>query len=112
MRALVLGGHGAVGAGIVSALRAAGDIALAAGPDPARADRFVDLHDPATLRTATADVDVVINASGMEDPDAVAALTELGSAVVDITATRRMSPPWNVSTLPARCWSASGWHPG
>jgi NAD(P)-dependent dehydrogenase (short-subunit alcohol dehydrogenase family) len=87
MKALVLGGYGTVGAVIVNTLRAAGDIALVAGRDPARADRVVDLHDPDTLRSATADVDVVVNASGIEDPDAVAALTEFGSAVVDITAT-------------------------
>jgi hypothetical protein len=90
MKALVLGGYGAVGARVVDALRAAGDEALAAGRDPARADRVVDLHDlhdRDSLGTATADVDVIVNASGIEDAGAVAALTGLGLAVVDVTAT-------------------------
>lgn len=86
MNALVLGGYGAVGARIVGALRAAGDVAVAAGRDRVRADRVVDLRDPDALRTAVADVDVVVNASGVEEPEVVAALTELGVAVVDITA--------------------------
>jgi NAD dependent epimerase/dehydratase family enzyme len=70
VRALVLGGYGAVGAEVVSELRAGGDDGLVAGRDPARADQVVDLHDPgaATYRTALASVDVVVNAAGIENP--------------------------------------------
>lgn len=100
MRALVLGGYGAVGAKVVDALRSGGAVALAAGRNPERADRVVDLGDPHSVRTAGADVDVVVNASGVEDADVVGALTEAGVAVVDVTATtgfvaalERLGPP-------------------
>ncbi|HEY8527308.1 MAG TPA: hypothetical protein VIL48_20230 [Acidimicrobiales bacterium] len=87
MKALVLGGYGAVGALVVDAVRSAHGVAIAAGRDPARADRVVDLRDLDGLRAAAADVDVVVNASGVEEPGAVAALTEGGVGVVDVTAT-------------------------
>jgi uncharacterized protein YbjT (DUF2867 family) len=45
VKALVLGGYGAVGARIVAALRSEGDVAVAAGRDAARAERVVDLSD-------------------------------------------------------------------
>jgi uncharacterized protein YbjT (DUF2867 family) len=79
-----------------------------AGRDPARADRVVDLHDPDTLRSATADLDVVVNASGIEDPEAVAALTEFGSAVVDITATTAYIAALEPSMAKTRSSVASG----
>jgi hypothetical protein len=85
MKALVLGGYGTVGAVIVNTLRAAGDVALVAGRDPARADRVVDLHDPDTLGSATRRRRRRGQRLGNRDPDAVAALTEFGSAVVDIS---------------------------
>lgn len=87
--ALVLGGYGAVGARIVAQLRASGEVAFAAGRDAARADRVIDLRQASagTLRAALADVDVVVNAAGLEDPSLVAWLAGHGVAVVDITAT-------------------------
>lgn len=89
MRALVLGGYGSSGAPAVEMLRAAGDTALAAGRDPARADRVVDLSEPGhgSLVAALDGVDVVINAAGVEDPAVVAAVTAHGVAFVDVTAT-------------------------
>jgi len=45
MTVLVLGGYGAVGARIVAELRHEGTEAIAAGRDPLRADRVVDLRD-------------------------------------------------------------------
>lgn len=88
MKVLVLGGYGEVGARIVAQLRAAGDVAIAAGRDPARADRVVDLNEAGaeSLRTAVADTDVVINAAGVEDPALASLITHHGSALVDITA--------------------------
>lgn len=90
MRALVLGGYGAVGARIVAQLRQGdrGDVAVAAGRDPTRADRVVELgqRDADSLNAALADVDVVINASGIEDPALVALVADQGRAWVDITA--------------------------
>ena len=86
MRALVLGGYGAVGARIVAQLRSGGDVAIAAGRDPARADRVVNLADAGTLRAALSDVDVVVNAAGVEDPAVAALITGYGAALVDITA--------------------------
>lgn len=102
MRVLVLGGYGATGAPIVALLRAGGDTALAAGRDPRRADRVLDLRrlDPAGVRAAVSDVDVVVNASGLEDPAAAAAFLEHGVGFVDVTATigyiavlERLAPP-------------------
>ncbi|MDK1474850.1 saccharopine dehydrogenase [Streptomyces sp. 549] len=90
MRVLVLGGYGAVGSRVVTLLREQGHKALAAGRDAAKADRVVDLRAPDTaatsLRGALADVDVVVNASGVEDPGLVATASREGVAFVDITA--------------------------
>jgi saccharopine dehydrogenase-like NADP-dependent oxidoreductase len=90
MRALVLGGYGVSGAPAVEMLRAGGDSAVAAGRDPARADRVIDLRAPdrAAFVDALDDVDVVVNAAGGEDPGLVAAAANRGVAFVDITATR------------------------
>ncbi|GGQ77084.1 NAD-dependent epimerase/dehydratase family protein [Couchioplanes azureus] len=87
MRILVLGGYGAVGARIVAELRAAGEQAVVAGRDPARADRVVDLSDVTTYRAALTGIDVVVNAAGTEDPALAVVATECGAAFVDITAT-------------------------
>lgn len=102
MKALVLGGYGAVGAEVVSELGAGGDDCLVAGRDPARADRVVDLHEPGatTYRNALARVDVVVNAAGVENPALAAIAAQHGAAFVDITATsgyvaalERLRPP-------------------
>ncbi|MGC5009529.1 saccharopine dehydrogenase [Streptosporangium sp. DT93] len=87
MRALVLGGYGAVGARIVDGLRAGGDVALAAGRDVARADVRVDLNVPASVRAALPGIDVVVNAAGVEDPALADVVTRHGAAFVDVTAT-------------------------
>lgn len=88
MKVLVLGGYGAVGTRIVAQLRARGDVALAAGRNAARADRVVDLEgsDTGSLRAALSDVDAVINAAGLEDPNLVAQIAR-DVPFVDITAT-------------------------
>lgn len=89
MRALVLGGYGAVGILVAEQLRERGHTTFAAGRDPARADRTLDLSSgpgPAYL-DALADIDVVVNASGTEDIALALAATERGVAFVDITAT-------------------------
>ncbi|MFB9880168.1 NAD-dependent epimerase/dehydratase family protein [Planobispora siamensis] len=87
MRALVLGGYGAVGAGIVAELRRRGEEALAAGRNPRLADVVVDLREPRSLAAALPGVDVVVNAAGAEDPTVAEAVTGAGAAFVDITAT-------------------------
>lgn len=102
MGVLVLGGYGAVGREIVALLRDEGVTVWSAGRDPTRADRAIDLRAPAAaaLREALTDVDVVVNAAGVEDPALVAAITAHGAAVVDITASggyvaalERLAPP-------------------
>ena len=79
-----------------------GDDCLVAGRDPARADRLVDLREPgaASYRTALTNVDVVVNAAGIENPALAAIAAEHGAAFVDITATsgyvaalERLRPP-------------------
>ncbi|MBG0831892.1 saccharopine dehydrogenase [Planomonospora sp. ID67723] len=100
MKVLVLGGYGAVGARIVTELRAGGAAALAAGRDSRRADVTVDLREPRTLHAALEGVDAVVNAAGAEDPALVETVTGRGVAFVDITATagyvtavERLTPP-------------------
>ncbi|QFG24383.1 saccharopine dehydrogenase [Actinomadura sp. WMMB 499] len=86
---LVLGGYGAVGRPVVALLREGGDTAITAGRDAARADRPVDLAETG-LRSylgALAGIDVVVNASGAEDPRLAELATARGAAFVDITAT-------------------------
>ncbi|MDL9947605.1 hypothetical protein QSJ19_18860 [Gordonia sp. ABSL11-1] len=70
MRALVLGGHGAVGSVVAVELGALGHEAVptgrSAGPDGLR----IDLRTPqgvGALTAAATDHDVVVNASGVED---------------------------------------------
>lgn len=89
MNVLVLGGYGAVGGHLVAALRDAGDTAVAAGRDPARADVVVDLADPAltAYRAALRGTDIVVNASGAENPELAAVAGRCGCVFVDITAT-------------------------
>ncbi|WP_304455047.1 saccharopine dehydrogenase [Nocardiopsis sp. YSL2] len=89
MHALVLGGYGAVGALTTAALRERGHTASTAGRDPRRADRPCDLSEPGLrgYRDALEGVDVVVNASGAEDPALVSAAAEQGAAFVDATAT-------------------------
>jgi hypothetical protein len=87
MTVLVLGGYGAVGARIVAELRHEGAEAIAAGRDPVRADRVVDLRDEASYRAALSTVDVVVNASGLENPNLAVATTDYGAAFVEISAT-------------------------
>ena len=87
MRALVLGGAGEVGARIVAELRASGDVAFAVDRQAARVDRVVDIRaDLGALRGALADVNVVINATGLEEPALAAVAARHGVAFVDITA--------------------------
>lgn len=86
VRVVVLGGYGAVGRLVVERLRAQGATAYAAGRDPRRADRVVDLAEPETLDAALADIDVAINAAGVEDPHLVTRVTSRGVGFVDITA--------------------------
>jgi saccharopine dehydrogenase-like NADP-dependent oxidoreductase len=102
MNVLVLGGYGAIGSLIVDQLRAAGDIAWAAGRDATRADRPLDLHrlDAESVRSAVADVDVVVNAAGVEDPALAGLFLEQAVGFVDITAAspyvaalERLEPP-------------------
>ena len=102
MKVLVLGGYGAVGARIVAQLRTTGDVALAAGRDPARADRVVDLREGASsaLRAALTDVDVIVNAAGLENPALAMLIAGRGIPFVDITAStgyvaalERLDPP-------------------
>ncbi|OJF10566.1 saccharopine dehydrogenase NADP-binding domain-containing protein [Couchioplanes caeruleus] len=87
MRVLVLGGYGAVGARVVAELRRRGDEPIVAGRDPQRAERVVDLADPAALRAAAAGAEVVVNAAGHEDPAIAQEVTDAGAAFVDVTAT-------------------------
>lgn len=86
---LILGGYGAVGRHLAARLRQGGDTALTAGRDPARADRPVDLNEPdlRSYRAALAGMDVVVNASGAENPRLAEVAAREGAAFVDITAT-------------------------
>ncbi|MDL4813786.1 NAD-dependent epimerase/dehydratase family protein [Actinomadura opuntiae] len=99
---LVLGGYGAVGRHLVARLWQDGHVALTAGRDAARADRPIDLAQPdlRSYLSALVGIDVVVNASGKEDPRLAELATAQGAAFVDITATtsyvtalERLDPP-------------------
>lgn len=87
MRALVLGGYGAVGSRLVAELRAAGHLTLVAGRDSSRSERVVDLSDRDSYARSLVDVDAVINASGVEDPWLASMATDRAVGFVDISAT-------------------------
>lgn len=102
IHALVLGGYGVTGAGVVERLRRGGDRATVVGRDPARADLAVDLRvgPSRPLRDAIAQADVVVNASGLEDLRFLESAARHGVPFVDVTATtayvqaiERWSPP-------------------
>ncbi|KAB2386211.1 NAD-dependent epimerase/dehydratase family protein [Actinomadura montaniterrae] len=99
---LVLGGYGAVGRHLVARLRQDGHTALTAGRDAVRADRPVDLAQPdlRSYQSSLDGIDVVVNASGKEEPRLAELATARGAAFVDITATasyvaalERLDPP-------------------
>ncbi|MFC9660192.1 NAD-dependent epimerase/dehydratase family protein [Nocardia sp. NPDC127606] len=87
MSVLVLGGYGTVGAHLVRLLRAEGVTTHAAGRDPARADRVVDLRDIAGVDAALAGATVVVNCAGAEDIRLARACAGRGIVFVDISAT-------------------------
>ena len=112
MRSLVLGGYGAVGAHVVRRLRGIGAVAHVAGRDPRRADRVVDLTQPASLTDALSNVDVVVNCAGVEDAALVERITSHGVAVVDITATARYVEALERLSLPQPVTLSVGLAPG
>jgi hypothetical protein len=89
MKAMILGGYGAVGAGVADDLRARGCAVVTTGRDPARADLVIDLREPGLrrFRESLDGVDVVVNAAGIEDPGIVSAATSEGAGFIDVTAT-------------------------
>ncbi|ORM28744.1 NAD-dependent epimerase/dehydratase family protein [Williamsia sp. 1135] len=87
MRIAVLGAKGAVGTRIVTKLDERGHDVVRVGRNGAGGDRVVDLGaaDTSAYAAAVADVDMVINASGLEN---VALAQQAGNArFVDISAT-------------------------
>ncbi|WP_226531878.1 saccharopine dehydrogenase [Microbacterium paraoxydans] len=89
MHALILGGRGAVGRAARAALQERGHEAVLAGRTIGETEGIpLDLTTPRgreRLAGAAIDVDVVINASGIEDPQLVTLLPE--TPLVDISAT-------------------------
>lgn len=83
---LVLGGYGAVGTHLTAALQTRGHRALTAGRDRSRADVPLDMTDRAALRAAVADVDAVVNGTGLEDPVLIAAIADTGTPVIEVSA--------------------------
>jgi saccharopine dehydrogenase-like NADP-dependent oxidoreductase len=114
MRALILGGYGAVGSPVVAALRGEGHEAVTAGRDRTRADRAVDLREPGLCgyRDALDGVDVVVNAAGVEDPTVVALAAAAGVAFVDITATTGYVAALERLEMPAPVLLSVGLAPG
>lgn len=88
LRALVLGARGAVGQTVVATLRRRGHTVSAAGRAGVTGP-VVDLHAPGAyddLARLMREHDVLVNASGVEDPR-LARVAGPGAAVVDISAT-------------------------
>ncbi|WP_024805694.1 hypothetical protein [Nocardia sp. BMG51109] len=88
MKVLVLGGYGAVGGPLADMLRRDGADVVAAGRDPDRADEVLDLGDAAlsAYQAALRGIDVVVNASGAENPRLAGLAGESGCAFVDVGA--------------------------
>ncbi|AEF39024.1 NAD-dependent epimerase/dehydratase family protein [Hoyosella subflava] len=84
---LVFGGYGAVGTSVTRLLRERGHSVRTAGRDANRADMALDITDPSSAAAAAKGADLVINATGSEDPELASAVTEPGAAFADITAT-------------------------
>ncbi|WP_307797352.1 NAD-dependent epimerase/dehydratase family protein [Williamsia soli] len=87
MRVAVLGANGAVGRRVVTKLDERGHDVLRVGRNGATNDRVVDLGatDTSAYATAVSDADMVVNASGLENP---ALAQQAGNArFVDISAT-------------------------
>ncbi|MEU4314562.1 saccharopine dehydrogenase NADP-binding domain-containing protein [Nocardia sp. NPDC024068] len=114
MRVLVLGGYGAVGQHLVGVLRHDGMAVRVAGRDPERADVVVDLHEPRldSYRAALQDTDIVVNASGTEDPAPALAAAERGCAFVDITASTEYTAQLEASAPAAPVLLSVGLAPG
>ncbi|MCM6776697.1 hypothetical protein NDR87_22565 [Nocardia sp. CDC159] len=87
MSVLVLGGYGTVGTHLVRFLRADGIAVLAAGRDPARADRVVDLAAVDGFGTALSGVSVVVDCAGAEDIRLAAECARREIPFVEISAT-------------------------
>ena len=89
MRVLVLGGYGAVGRHLVATLRHDGHTVLAVGRDAARSDEVVNRAESplATYREVLSDSDVVVNASGVENPRLAELAGASDRAFIDISAT-------------------------
>ncbi|MBB3037541.1 NAD(P)H-binding protein [Hoyosella altamirensis] len=98
---LVLGGYGAVGASVTRQLRERGHSVRTAGRDADRVDTALDITDSSSAAAAAKGADLVINATGSEDPELASAVTEPGAAFVDITATNSY-----ISALSARQFQA------
>jgi len=75
---LVMGGYGAVGEPLMRELAGRGYTPIVGGRDAQRAERVVDARDEGSLRAALRGVDLVINASGLEQPMAVEVVTASG----------------------------------
>ncbi|MGY1942730.1 saccharopine dehydrogenase family protein [Nocardia asiatica] len=114
MKVLVLGGYGAVGRHLVAELRRSGDTALAAGRDPARADVAIDLGEPRlqSYQKSLDGIDVVVNASGFEDPRLAERAADRGSAFVDVTASTEYVARLEQATLPRPVIVSVGLAPG
>ena len=84
---LVLGSTGAVGSYIVEDLRARGVTTLQAGRRDG-IDRYVDLAETSLAQYVNAldGVDVVVNASGLDDPRLLTIAADYGARYVDISA--------------------------
>ncbi|WP_324651613.1 NAD(P)H-binding protein [Georgenia sp. H159] len=93
MRVAVLGAYGAVGSRLVATAAAQGHEVTAAGRDPDRLSRIRAHHhvtlaagDADELRRVAESEDVVVNATGVEDPALVLTTTAAGAAFMDISA--------------------------
>ncbi|MCW4351794.1 NAD-dependent epimerase/dehydratase family protein [Hoyosella sp. YIM 151337] len=87
-RVVVLGGYGAVGAHTTALLRSAGHTVITTGRDPARADHLLNIRDHAAAAAMARGADIVINATGAEDPGLAMSVTGAGAVLIDITATQ------------------------
>jgi hypothetical protein len=93
MRVAVLGAYGAIGCRLVAQAAASGHTVTAVGRDPVRLATVPAAHhvrlgvdDPGGVRALARTQDVLVNATGVEDPAVAVAATAGGAAYADISA--------------------------
>jgi len=114
MRVLILGETGSVGKHLAAEMTRRGHAVVAASRRASPPGVRVDLHQAglSAYRSALTDMDVVVNASGVEDPQLATVAADAGTAFVDISATSTYLDQLERLRLPVPILVSVGLSPG